>query len=149
MKNKYSIAFSTAITDWLRILARLLTRVVPGLNSWIRYMFILWVPLVMFNVLLICRWDYIDFNFNETTSKGARCRCHFFFLCFIFLDSAGVPLMQCLMPLLKRVRQGIGGKTVVALFRILFWYYKHHWDSELEREIYKWVSNVSSMQPSQ
>ncbi|XP_027056010.1 AP-5 complex subunit beta-1-like, partial [Pocillopora damicornis] len=28
-------------------------------------------------------------------------------------DSAGVPLMQCLMPLLKRVRQGIGGKTVV------------------------------------
>lgn len=61
----------------------------------------------------------------------------FFFLCFIFLDSAGVPLMQCLMPLLKRVRQGIGGKTVVALFRILFWYYKHHWDSELEREIYK------------
>ena len=41
------------------------------------------------------------------------------------------------MPLLKRVRQGIGGKTVVALFRVLFWYYKHHWDSELEREIYK------------
>lgn len=33
MENKYSIAFSTAISDWLRILARLLTRVVPGLNS--------------------------------------------------------------------------------------------------------------------
>ncbi|KAJ7376201.1 endosomal transport [Desmophyllum pertusum] len=33
-------------------------------------------------------------------------------------DSMGVPLMQCLVPLLKRVQQGIGGKTVVALFRI-------------------------------
>lgn len=37
MGNKYSIAFSTAISDWLRILARLLTRVVPGLNSLLVY----------------------------------------------------------------------------------------------------------------
>lgn len=62
-------------------------------------------------------------------------------------ESAGVPLMQCLMPLLKRVRQGIGGKTVVALFRILFWYYKHHWDSELEREIYKLVLSIVTDHP--
>ena len=53
------------------------------------------------------------------------------------LGSMRVPLMQCLAPLLKRVQQGIGGKTVVALFRSIFWYYKHHWDSELETEIYK------------
>ena len=58
------------------------------------------------------------------------------------LDSLGVPLMQCLAPLLKRVQQGTGGKTVVALFRSIFWYYKHHWDSELEREIYRLVANV-------
>lgn len=63
---------------------------------------------------------------------------------FCLIDSMGVPLMQCLTPLLKRVQQGTGGKTVVALFRSIFWYYKHHWDSELEREIYWLVANVSS-----
>lgn len=57
----------------------------------------------------------------------------------------GVPLMQCLAPLLKRVQQGIGGKTVVALFRSIFWYYKHHWDSELEREIYKLVASCNAL----
>ncbi|KAJ7376186.1 endosomal transport [Desmophyllum pertusum] len=57
--------------------------------------------------------------------------------------SMGVPLMQCLVPLLKRVQQGIGGKTVVALFRSIFWYYKHHWDSELERELYKAFADLS------
>ncbi|XP_078357955.1 AP-5 complex subunit beta-1-like isoform X2 [Oculina patagonica] len=61
--------------------------------------------------------------------------------------SMGVPLMQCLAPLLKRVQQGIGGKTVVALFRSIFWYYKHHWDSELEREIYKLVLSIVTDHP--
>ncbi|KAJ7376181.1 hypothetical protein OS493_036295 [Desmophyllum pertusum] len=37
--------------------------------------------------------------------------------------SMGVPLMQCLVPLLKRVQQGIGGKTVVAAVQKYFWYY--------------------------
>ena len=78
MENKYSIAFSTAISDWLRILARLLTRVVPGLKSLHVY-----TVSSSGDVFLNCYWDYIDFNFNETTSKGARCRCHFFF-CALF-----------------------------------------------------------------
>ena len=57
--------------------------------------------------------------------------------CYLTVGSSGVPLMQCLVPLLNRVQHGIGGRTAVALFRCLFWYYKHHWDSELEQEIYK------------
>ena len=57
--------------------------------------------------------------------------------CCLTVGSSGVPLMQCLVPLLSRVQHGIGGRTAVALFRCLFWYYKHHWDSELEQEIYK------------
>ena len=56
----------------------------------------------------------------------------------------GVPLMQCLAPLLSRVQHGIGGRTAVALFRSVFWYYKHHWDSELEQEIYKLVMALYS-----
>lgn len=47
---------------------------------------------MMFNVLLICCWDYIDFNFNETTSKGARCRCHFFFSMLYFLRLCWCPI---------------------------------------------------------
>jgi len=62
-------------------------------------------------------------------------------------DSMDVPLMQCLIPLLKRVQEGTGGKTVVALFRSLFWYYKHHWDSELEREIYRLVLSIVTDHP--
>ncbi|XP_020603354.1 AP-5 complex subunit beta-1-like isoform X2 [Orbicella faveolata] len=62
-------------------------------------------------------------------------------------DSVGVPLMQCLAPLLKRVQEGTGGKTVVALFRSIFWYYKHHWDSELEREIYRLVLSIVTDHP--
>ena len=46
---------------------------------------------MMFNVLLICCWDYIDFNFNETTSKGARCRCHFFSMLY-FLRLSWCPI---------------------------------------------------------
>jgi len=61
--------------------------------------------------------------------------------------SMGVPLMQCLTPLLSRVRHGIGGRTAVALFRSIFWYYKHHWDSELEQEIYKLVLSIVTNHP--
>lgn len=61
--------------------------------------------------------------------------------------SSGVPLMQCLVPLLSRVQHGIGGRTAVALFRCLFWYYKHHWDSELEQEIYKLVLSLVTNTP--
>ena len=94
---------------------------------------------MMFTVLLICCGTTLLLVLTKLHRKTLDVGVTLFFLLyfFIFLDSAGVPLMQYLMPLLKRVRQGIGGKTVVALFRILFWYYKHHWDSELEREIYK------------
>lgn len=61
--------------------------------------------------------------------------------------SVGVPLMQCLAPLLSRVQHGIGGRIAVALFRCVFWYYKHHWDSELEQEIYKLVLSIVTSHP--
>lgn len=53
------------------------------------------------------------------------------------IGSLGVPLMQCLAPLLSRVQHGIGGRIAVAFFRSLFLYYKHHWDSDLVQQIYK------------
>lgn len=61
--------------------------------------------------------------------------------------SMGVPLMECLAPLLSRVQHGIGGRTAVALFRSVFWFYKHHWDSELEQEIYKLVLSIVTSNP--
>ena len=72
------------ISNRLRSLARLLTRVVPGLNS-------IHVYTVSFSGDVYCSsdllWDYIAFSFNETTSKDARCRCHPFFFFCIFLFS--------------------------------------------------------------
>ena len=70
-------------------------------------------------------------------SKSFNKTCSVIGYCCLTVGSSGVPLMQCLVPLLSRVQHGIGGRTAVALFRCLFWYYKHHWDSELEQEIYK------------
>lgn len=64
-----------------------------------------------------------------------------------FPGSMGVPLMQCLAPLLSRVQHGIGGRIVVAFFRSVFWYYKHHWNSELRLEIYKLVLSIVTSHP--
>jgi len=65
----------------------------------------------------------------------------------IVQGSLGVPLMQCLAPLLSRVQLGIGGRIAVAFFRSLFLYYKHHWDSDLVQQIYKLVLSIVTNHP--
>ncbi|KAK3739837.1 hypothetical protein QZH41_009087 [Actinostola sp. cb2023] len=63
-------------------------------------------------------------------------------------DSLGTDtLMNCLSLINKQVLLGIGGNSIRALFRTLFWYYRYFYNTSLVQDIYRLVVSVITKHP--